>query len=334
MRNCFLQFVFCLFQNSISACTILSGVDAKGHTWACNNEDWWGFSFYNYINVHPRDRSTKYGYITLTYGEPGAYIQGGVNEAGLFFDFNALPPVQTDKNALKAKRTLYPGGREAMLTYILKNCMTVREVLEIWNTYYMELHSQIHLTDASGNMAIITPDSIIRQERSFNVSTNFNLCDPDPVKYKCWRYPIAERILKEEGISRETMLKAAKATFRRSLQARTLYTNLHNLNTGDMWVYFGEDSSHVWHTNIHSLLKKGKQSYQLKELFPEHNAVKLDDLIKKGASQNQLVNFLNKGAFSNEEKESMLGMCYMAYLTMENNMAKADLVFPIWKKIC
>src|SRR5438034_377153 len=74
------------------ACTIVSAMDRKGHVWFGNNEDA-SFSFYNYINVFPKTKGGKFGYYTLSKDKPengeNAQIAGGMNEAGLAFDFNA-----------------------------------------------------------------------------------------------------------------------------------------------------------------------------------------------------------------------------------------------------
>ncbi len=89
MKKILVLVLLFLYISELFACTILSGTDLNGHTWICNNEDE-SFSFKNYINVFPRDGGSKNGYVTLTYGSPGGKIEGGLNEAGLFFDFNQL----------------------------------------------------------------------------------------------------------------------------------------------------------------------------------------------------------------------------------------------------
>lgn len=320
-------FFIATFCNS-TACTIVSGTDSHGHTWACNNEDWSAFSFYNYINVFPKTSPTKFGFITLTYGEPDGYIQGAVNEAGLFFDFNALPPDQYN-NKLKLNRTLYPGGREALLRFIIENCKTVRDVISLCEKYYIPQTSQMHLADASGNLAIITPDSIIVETKKYQISTNFNLCDPDPVKYRCWRYPIAEKIISERGVNRDALTEAAISTFRGSAKSMTLYTNVHNLNTGEMWIYFGEDSANPWQTNLVELLRNGKRSILLSSLFPKHKAIQLHSLINSNVPETSIGDFL--ATFTPVEKESMLRMCYLSFLKMEHQIAKASRIFPRWQ---
>ena len=97
------------------ACTIFCGKDKQGQIWAANNEDN-AFSFVNYINVFPKTEDTKYGYYTLSYfseknGE-NFNIHGGMNEAGLFYDFNSIP--QTLIKDLN-KKTKFPQGSQKIL---------------------------------------------------------------------------------------------------------------------------------------------------------------------------------------------------------------------------
>ena len=313
----------------IYPCTILSGIDANGHILACNNEDWM-FTFKNYINVFPSAAKGKLGYFTLTYGDPNSEIEGGVNEAGLFFDFNALPE---QKYKLKEGRKPYPGGRDSMMLYILANCKNVPDVLKLWETYYRPGMSgaQMHLADARGNLVVITPDSIIWATKTHLTSTNFTLCDPDPRKYKCWRYPIAERLFAKEGVSKQTFLKIADSTHQRTMGS-TIYTNLHDLTTGDVWFYYAEDYKNSWHTNIHTLIKQGKQSILIRNLFPQNNAVRLYNLINNGAEEKKITHFLDQGHFTDMEKESMLRLCYTDYLLMEKNIAHADFCYQHWMK--
>ena len=80
-----------LLKIKVSACTIASGTDKKGQTWAMNNEDFF-HTYSNYVNVYPATGKNTLGYMTLTFGSPEGTIQGGSNEAGVFFDINALPP--------------------------------------------------------------------------------------------------------------------------------------------------------------------------------------------------------------------------------------------------
>ena len=68
----------------------------------------------------------------FTYFSPDDMIQGGANEAGLFFDFNAIP--ETEYKDYEKKKD-YPGGHDALMRYFLKNCETVEEVFAMYKKY-------------------------------------------------------------------------------------------------------------------------------------------------------------------------------------------------------
>ncbi|RZL06402.1 MAG: hypothetical protein EOO62_18980 [Hymenobacter sp.] len=57
------------------ACTIVSGTDSQGQTWAINNEGFF-HSYSNYVNVYPATGKHTLGYITLTFGSPDGVRQG------------------------------------------------------------------------------------------------------------------------------------------------------------------------------------------------------------------------------------------------------------------
>ena len=78
-----------LFCPDASACTIVAGVDQDGVAWAENNEDMY-FHFDTSLKVLPRGEG-RLGAVVVTYSD--GFPQGGVNEKGLFYDFNALRPV-------------------------------------------------------------------------------------------------------------------------------------------------------------------------------------------------------------------------------------------------
>jgi hypothetical protein len=216
-----------------------------------NNEDFFHTSS-NYVNVFPAQGKNTLGYLTLTYGSPESSMQGGVNEAGLFFDVNALPPPQNYK--LSRGKKPFPHGY--MLEYMLQHCRTVPEFLALWDTYYLpDLGDQIHIADKYGNLAIIAPDTILRATKQLT-STNFNVCDTGPAKQSCWRYPIAQRLLAEGGVSQASLLRIATATSQREFTT-SVYTNMHNLSTGEIWFYLAEEYYTPWHTSVPALLKQG-----------------------------------------------------------------------------
>jgi penicillin V acylase-like amidase (Ntn superfamily) len=86
------------------------------------------------------------------------FPQGGVNEAGVFFDANMVEASDI-KDA--DKKIYFPGETNELMLYALGHCKTVPEVLTLFDKYKIpELtNAQIHLADKAGNMGIITADS-------------------------------------------------------------------------------------------------------------------------------------------------------------------------------
>lgn len=325
MRIAILLLFVIAFKIKADACTIVSGVDRKGQTWIMNNEDFF-HTYSNYVNVYPSQKNTL-GYITFTYGSPESGIQGGANEAGLFFDINALPP-QTFK--LSEGKTPFTSG--SMLLYLLQHCKTVPQFLKLWETRYMPGMNdiQIHLADKQGNLAIITPDTIVSSKKHLT-STNFNVCETDAGKRSCWRYPISEKVIKENGVSKKNLLQIANATSWREFTT-TLYTNIHNLSTGGISVYLAEDYAYAWNTNIHTLLKQGRQSILLATKFPKNAGLNLNAMLKKGGTTNKIRAFLQKGKYSDTQMESILRLSFLNYFYIEKDFKKAGLLFPEWER--
>lgn len=251
----------------VKACTIISGVDCNGHVWNANNEDG-PFNVANFLNVFPQQENTKYGYYTLCYISPmfatGGKIQGGMNEMGLTFDFAAINPV--NKSELQNKIP-FPAGDEAILTHILGNMSTTKEVVDFFKTYWFEngfLSAQMHVADRNGVFAVISPSGIeIVDNGKPLVTTNFDICGKEN-QSSCWRYPIASSLLEERGANLSTMMSICKNTAQKT--GGTMYSNIQNLTTGDLWFFSKHDADIIVNTNIKDLLAKGEHSYTFSDL--------------------------------------------------------------------
>lgn len=252
------------------ACTIFSATDRQRQVWFGNNEDA-SFSFYNYINVFPKTKVGQFGYYTLSKDKPengeNAQIAGGMNEAGLAFDFNATALYPVKDMYLKKE---FPQGDKAILGYILANFSTVEEVVTFFQTYWFQFgfrSAQMHLADRHGHFALISPTgSRILKNSPFQVSTNFDICG-NADSTTCWRYPIAQNSLKSQSPSLEGFTDICKKT----AQGRhTIYSSINNLTTGALCFYFSGDYTNAYQTTLQALLKKGRKSYALYELIPQN----------------------------------------------------------------
>lgn len=262
-----LSIVFLACQlNSTTACTIFSGIDKKGHVWAGNNEDNI-FNFNTYFHIINSTDST-FGFIAFTNSSRSTeYLQGGVNEAGLFYDVNSVS-ASTYKGYKKKKK--FPGGTNALIRHILKKFKTVTEVFQLLNEYRLEglQSAQFHFADKYGNLGIIVADSMWITTSNHLVSTNYNLCHSNKDGVNCWRFPIAERILQNKEAGFESFKEICDSTQQKNI-ASTVYSNIHNLNTGDIWLFYGSDFNIPYKTNIRDLLKRGTSSFALRELFTD-----------------------------------------------------------------
>lgn len=267
--------VYLLTVSHAFPCTIISGTAKNGVVWAGNNEDW-VFDFNTLMNVLPRE-GTLLGGITFTYGRPDATIQGGVNEKGLFFDLNAVPGVPAAECEGWSSKRDFPGSGNDFVEYILRHCSTVPEVLSLFNQYRWPalLAAQMHLADRWGNLAVVNADGTRLIKGGFQVTTNFNVrTRGESAEAKaCWRFPIAERMLQQRGASLENFKDILDVT--QQPVGSTVYGNVVNLTTGDIYLYYAGDYQSAVHLTVGDLLARGRKSYVMRSLYPEAAIVKV-----------------------------------------------------------
>jgi hypothetical protein len=171
-----------------------------------------------------------------------------------------------------------------MMFEILKKCQTVHEVFKLFKAYRLQGLdvSQFHFADKYGNLGIIVSDSMWITKANYQVSTNYNLCHTNKDNVKCERYPIAERILNSKEVGLETFREICDST---SQKKWTNYSNIQNLNTGDIWFYYVQNFSRPFKTNIKELLKNGTTSFYLYELFKDDLLVK--QILQSKETENQ-----------------------------------------------
>lgn len=275
LTNSIFLFSFLFATTNIVACTIISAKDKKGQVWTGNNEDNL-FTFKNLINIVPANNG-ELGYVYFTYNDPKQGMQGGVNEAGLFFDFNWVPYT---KNTTNENKEYYPGGHVKMFEYIMQHFTSVQEVMALYKKYKIPgiENSQLHLADRQGNLAIIVADSMWIAKDNYLASTNYNACHPDigdEDGEKCFRMPIAQRMLRNNEPSFELFTQICDSTHQfYSSGVGTIYSNIHNLTTGEIWFYFGLDYKNAYKTSVQELLNKGKTSMYVCDLFHDNIMVK------------------------------------------------------------
>ncbi|MFY0627622.1 MAG: hypothetical protein JXR07_15100 [Reichenbachiella sp.] len=251
------------------SCTIFSAQDNHGQMWTGNNEDFYWYNFSTHLKIVTKTDSSL-AYFFFDY--PGNnFPQGGSNEAGLFFDANLIEASEI-RNISNKKA--FPGSSSDMMFHMLGRCTSVIEAVDFFDTYALSeiKNAQIHLADKQGNKGIITADSSWVTRDKFQVSTNYNLCHKDDDYKKCWRYPIATSILNNVEPSFEVFSSICDSTAQR-LGAFTIYSNVHNLSTGEMWLYYAWDYDTPYKTSFDSLTELGDTTILLRDFFPKQPVI-------------------------------------------------------------
>ena len=244
--------VFLSQTQSSMACTIFSATLEDGTVLACNNEDWM-YSIGNTVIISASDVGS-YGRICFY---NSSYVQGGMNEYGLFYDGASCPGTEVPYD--KEKMDLgYDLGETA-----LAQCKTVEEVEDFFGDYNIPNGFYDHLlfADASGNVAVfewvedefhvIWKDA----EKNYQVITNFWLSDPTLGGYPCSRYDTVEDVLSTEEITFELCEDVLHNTKQDWGDGGTLYSDICNLNEREVYLFYRGEAKQTYEINLIDELK-------------------------------------------------------------------------------
>ncbi len=244
------------------------------------NEDESGARRNTQVKFQPAETNQTYG--TAVFGfvdnEPGGddvdYLGiSGINENGLCFDANGLPPpLYVSSNIV--------GPMCSGIQYweiILRECADVSEVIEWHQTHNMGgwWGNQVHWADPTGAAVVISPLSgeVAFTEKgendSYLVSTNFNLADFSHGYYPCSRYTFITQSL-DHSIQTDDITVDSLKTILKSIHLvgttsyiGTVYTHIFNLNTCEIYMYILGNYSELCYFNLTEELNKGAHAYRL-----------------------------------------------------------------------
>ncbi|MBX3119227.1 MAG: hypothetical protein KF784_09190 [Fimbriimonadaceae bacterium] len=174
------------------ACTIFL-VARNGQVLMGANEDMSNEVPYDkhWVRFQPKNEKVKYGFVTFGYNSFPLTAQAGMNEAGIFYDYNALP--QKDEGpAGKTKAGI------GLAEQFIGSCATVAEVISMIQLYdWVGLSAgQMVIGDATGASAIVERNAITyRGTADFQVGTNFRTSETPKDKISCWRYNKCQSVL-------------------------------------------------------------------------------------------------------------------------------------------
>jgi tetratricopeptide (TPR) repeat protein len=262
--------MLCLAAVSVFPCTIFNAAK-NGLVLAGNNEDL--NSTDSRVWFTP-PQAGKYGYVYVGFDSYG--IQGGMNDQGVFFDFNALKFAKMNPSPEK------PGIRSwrGFIDKIMTECATVEQVVELlgrhnlawWGPY------QVMFADATGGSAVIGADrngelSVVRKKGVYQVSTNFSLANPDfgSITYPCYRYDIANQMLEQMGELTVDYFRKILAAAHQEGANPTIYSNICDLTNKVIFIYNFHNFEEVAKLSLAEEFKKGEHSYEILSLFPRKN---------------------------------------------------------------
>jgi uncharacterized protein (TIGR03435 family) len=249
-----------LANTPVEACTAFCAA-GRGQVLVGNNEDW----------SNPRTKlrfvpATPGSYGRLYVGFDDMWPQGGMNERGLWFDGFAAPAV---KAAGSANLPAFPGN---IVDRAMAECATVEEVVRLFSQYNRAFLTQAILmfADASGDAVSIEPDAMVRKTQRHFVQTNFHQSrSPDGAGDR--RFAIASSMLERVGddISVDLFRRILAETHQKG-GAPTLYSNVYDLKSRTMYLYYFHDFEHVVTFNLADELKKGARVLDIPSLFPRN----------------------------------------------------------------
>jgi len=245
-----------------NACSILYYIDKQtGKIYAINNEDFW-YSTKPYIKIIPAKNNEL---ARLWFGWKD-FAQGGINEAGLFFDGAATPNQPMPEG--------YTSKRGNLGDEILAKCNTVLEAIDFLEQHKIALHNA-HLLfgDKAGNAAVVSwvqgKRKITKPENNYLIATNFLLEAPEAGHTPCYRYKAMVKEIKrleESGVPiglREVGNIAAKAVQEpREIEGKilgTLYTTFINITDMEFVLAYKLNNSKLTKLDLMDEFAKGRK---------------------------------------------------------------------------
>lgn len=245
------------------ACTAFV-VYRNGLALAGNNEDFWETDTKLWFVPKEGSQRGVAGKLGRVYfGFDNFYPQGGMNEAGLFFDGFATAENKV-KNSLE--RPYFEGN---IADYALANCETVAEVIAVFEKHNLSIlnHAMLMFGDQHGDSVIIEGDEFLRIEGDYQVVTNFYQSQTSKRKSSCGRYRAAiEALEKGEPVSVEFCRDVLGKT-RQNGRAPTQYSNVYDLKKGLVYLYHFHNFEEVVCLNLAEELAKGAHEVDLPSLY-------------------------------------------------------------------
>ncbi|MHA1110392.1 MAG: hypothetical protein ACTSRE_04780 [Promethearchaeota archaeon] len=192
-------------------------------------------------------------------------FQGGMNEYGLCWDSNGLPPVSMYWNT-SGKEIWYFTADIWIWMQPLLECRDVSDVITWFSTYDLGdlFGGQSHFCDADGNSVVVSVNSTgnftytIMGEENLLVSTNFNIAWPDNHydPYPCSRYETVTTMLEDITTEEKLTPEACRDILETVAVSQTSYSNVFDPVNQEMYLNINQDFENTMKLNLHDELAK------------------------------------------------------------------------------
>ena len=245
--------LLCMTTGYSDACTIFTA-QQDGKVLVGNNEDY----FYRSSSDMWITGAAKDSLGRICFANSG-FIQGGMNEKGLFYDGASCP--KTDIPNSKDKPTL---GMDLGDT-ILSKCSNVDEAIDSLKKHNIPNSYGDHLllADETGKSVVVewvqNEIKIIPKDKNYQIATNFFLSKPELGGYPCTRYDTAQKMLwNDKNISVKSFISILDAVKQDWGDGGTKYSNIYDLKNKRVYIFYKHDFTRYASFSLDDELKKLK----------------------------------------------------------------------------
>ena len=204
------------------------------------------------------------GFVAFGYANNPFSDESAMNEAGLFYDFDAL-------DSKDVPREGKPKGKFSAVLEMLTTCLTVKQAVAYLESVDLPNMSsaQMVLGDASGASAIVDRSATTWRARGkdYQIGTNFRVSDTAPEKITCERYKLCDsRLTLKKRVNIKTIEELLAGTKAADTSgSKTWYSVICDLKRKKVNLYLQGDFSHAATFSLKDELKKGARKLDMAE---------------------------------------------------------------------
>ncbi len=286
--------LFYISGSDVSACTIFTAKD-NNNVLVGNNEDF----MYQYSSDMWFAAASPGTFGRVCFANSN-FVQGGMNEKGLFYDGASCPATQVPYSEKKPSLGMDLGE------VVLSRCADVGEVVELLKQYNIPRAFGDHLlfADATGASVIMewvdNKLEVIPGEGNYQIATNFFISKPELGGYPCGRFDTVKSMLEEsKELSVDRFAEILGAATQSWDGGGTKYSNVYDLKNKKVYVYSRGDFSSSLEYDLADELKNlgaGERSeYDIDILLAEKKGADAISVAGQASTAKDGVNSSNGG---------------------------------------